>query len=239
MAQRKRGNRRLPPGLYSWQAKNGKTYWRMRTYVDGKRTFIQLGPVTKEEALAAYYANQSDPARALSASPSRTPSGWTDYASLVYLPYIRDNRAPKTLEVETYRRRVDRRWPAEDRALKPVAGGRGDDPHRVLREEARVLDRALERERTMVVLDERGKTCTSEAFARRLRDLEDRSSPGIDFVVGSDLGLDRDLVRRAAWTLSLSPMTLPHPLARVMLWEQLFRATHILGGGGYHRGNVQ
>lgn len=102
MARRKRGNRRLPPGLYSWKAKNGTTYWRMRTYVDGKRTFIQLGPLTREDALAAYYENQSDPARARSVSQSRTPNGWSDYASLVYLPYIRDNRAPKTLEVEKY-----------------------------------------------------------------------------------------------------------------------------------------
>ena len=39
--------------------------------------------------------------------------------------------------------------------------------------------------------------------------------------------------------LSLGPMTLPHLLARLTLWEQLFRATHILGGGAYHRVSVQ
>jgi 23S rRNA (pseudouridine1915-N3)-methyltransferase len=90
-----------------------------------------------------------------------------------------------------------------------------------------------------VVLDEGGKRCTSTGFARRLADHEERSTPGLDFVVGSDLGLDRELVGRATWVLSLSRMTLPHPLARLVLWEQLFRATHILGGGGYHRSNVQ
>ena len=80
---------------------------------------------------------------------------------------------------------------------------------------------------------------TSEAFAHRLRGFEERSTPAVDFVIGSDLGLDRDLTARADWSVSLSPMTLPHQLARLLLWEQLFRATHILGGGGYHRSNVQ
>ena len=150
-------------------------------------------------------------------------------------------RSPATFDdqVETYRRRVERRWPAEDRVLKPVAGGRGDDPRRILREEARSLDRVLDGNRPLVVLDETGRKCSSEDFARRLADHEDRSTRGLDFVIGSDLGLDRELICRASWVLSLSPMTLPHLLARLVLWEQLFRATHILGGGGYHRSNVQ
>lgn len=142
-------------------------------------------------------------------------------------------------QVETYRKRVAQRWPAEDRVVKPIAGGRGEDPRRVLREEARTLVKIIDPEWTTVALDEGGRRCSSEEFAHRLADLEDRSTPGLDFVIGSDLGLDRSVVADAAWTLSLSAMTLPHPLARLVLWEQLFRATHILGGGGYHRGTVQ
>ena len=142
-------------------------------------------------------------------------------------------------QVETYRRRVRRRWPAEDRALKPLAGGRGADPHRALREEARSLGKLIGGDRLLVVLDERGQSVTSEAFAHRLRGFEERSASAVDFVIGSDLGIDGDLVARADWSVSLSPMTLPHQLARLLLWEQLFRATHILGGGGYHRSNVQ
>jgi len=138
-------------------------------------------------------------------------------------------------EVETYRQRVQQRWPAEDRVLKPVSGGRGSDPRRVLREEARVLEKALHPGWGLVVLAEDGRRLTSETFARLLGDFEDRSTPGLDFVIGSDLGLDHEFAARAVATLSLSPMTLPHRIARLVLWEQLFRATHILGGGGYHR----
>lgn len=141
-------------------------------------------------------------------------------------------------QVETYRRRVQQRWPAEDRVLRPVSGGRSDDPRKALREEARVLDRSLEPGWTLVVLDEAGQRMTSEGLARFLRDHEDRSTPGLDFVIGSDLGIDREFAARASVKLSLSPMTLPHQIARLVLWEQLFRATHILGGGAYHRSGV-
>jgi 23S rRNA (pseudouridine1915-N3)-methyltransferase len=105
----------------------------------------------------------------------------------------------------------------------------------VLQKEAQVIRRSLEEGWPLVVLDERGRQATSEDFAHRLSDFENRSTPGLDFVVGSDLGLARELAEGANLVLSLSLMTLPHQIARLLLWEQLFRATHILGGGGYHR----
>ncbi len=58
-------------------------------------------------------------------------------------------------------------------------------------------------------------------------------------MVGSDLGLDPELVRTADRVVSLGSLTLPHRIARLVLWEQLFRATHILSGGRYHRLGVQ
>jgi 23S rRNA (pseudouridine1915-N3)-methyltransferase len=151
----------------------------------------------------------------------------------------RRGSGPWDEQVDGYRRRVEHRWPAEDRVLKPVAGGRAGDPRRVLREEALTLERVLEPGWQLATLDQGGRVMTSEAFASWLADLESRSTPGLDLVIGSDLGLDRELIRRANLVLSLSAMTLPHQLARVLVWEQLFRATHILGGGGYHRPNVQ
>jgi len=91
----------------------------------------------------------------------------------------------------------------------------------------------------VVALDERGRSRDSEVFARWLADLEDRGVGGILFAIGSDLGLDPAFLDQADERISLSPMTLPHMMARVLLWEQLFRATSILGGGAYHRFFVQ
>lgn len=147
--------------------------------------------------------------------------------------------SPYEGEVETYRRRVSRRWPAEDVPLKPHAGGRDDDPRRSLAAEARSAAEQAPAGWPVVALDEGGRALDSVAFAELLGGFESRGLPGIVFVVGSDLGLDRELAASAALRLSLGPLTLPHLLARLVLWEQLFRATHILGGGGYHRQGLQ
>jgi len=147
----------------------------------------------------------------------------------------RRQASPYEDQIETYRLRVNRRWKAEDRVLRPVAGGREKDSHRTLRLEAEMMLRHREPGWRLVALDERGKCRDSVAFAEWLGSLDDRSVNGVFFAIGSDLGLDPELVERADERLSLSPMTLPHLLARLMLWEQLYRATDILSGGAYHR----
>lgn len=143
--------------------------------------------------------------------------------------------SPYERQIETYRKRVSQRWQATDTPLRPVSGGRDDDPKRVLMAEAETVRRRLPRGCITAVMDERGQGLDSVAFAKLLADLETGGSPGVTFVVGSDMGLDQQLCEEARYKLSLSPMTLPHLLARLFLWEQLFRATDILGAGRYHR----
>ena len=138
-----------------------------------------------------------------------------------------------------YLKRVHRRWPAEDLPQRAVTGGRDQDPSRALQREADAVRRSVPDGWSMVVLHEGGQALGSTALAHALRKAEDGGSAGLVFVIGSDLGLDPGLRRDAAWSLSLGLMTLPHLLARLVLWEQLFRATDILGGGGYHRPGVQ
>ena len=147
----------------------------------------------------------------------------------------RPSASPYEDQIETYRKRVDRRWKAADRVLRPIAGGRDQDPGRALRLEAKAILRHHEPGWRLVALDERGKCLDSVAFAGWLGSLDDRSVDGVLFAIGSDLGLDPELVDGADERLSLSPMTLPHLLARLVLWEQLYRATDILSGGAYHR----
>ena len=99
--------------------------------------------------------------------------------------------------------------------------------------EAEVITAALRPDERLVVLTEEGQGLDSVAFARQL---EGSGSERLAFVIGGADGLDPALKARAAWRLSLSPMTFPHELARLLLLEQLYRALSIQQGGPYHRG---
>ncbi|HEY0918156.1 23S rRNA (pseudouridine(1915)-N(3))-methyltransferase RlmH [Devosia sp.] len=101
-------------------------------------------------------------------------------------------------------------------------------------EEARALRASLP-EGIVVALDERGTTFGSEAFARRLARWRDDGRAAVSFVIGGADGLAPDLVAEAGLALSFSPLTWPHQLVRIMLAEQLYRATTILAGHPYHR----
>ncbi len=98
--------------------------------------------------------------------------------------------------------------------------------------EAQAIRAALRPGEELVVLTEEGQSFTSQAFARRL---EGSGSSRLAFVIGGADGLEPALKAQAAWALSLSPMTFPHELARLMLLEQLYRALSIQQGGPYHR----
>lgn len=103
-------------------------------------------------------------------------------------------------------------------------------------EEAKGL-RALLPEGILVTLDERGKTLTSDAFARQLARWRDDGRPAVGFVIGGADGIDPDFVQGSDLSVSFSPMVWPHQLVRIMLAEQLYRATTILAGHPYHRGD--
>lgn len=149
----------------------------------------------------------------------------------------RPGGSPYEGQVEVYRRRVAHRWPAEDLPLRP--GRHAGDPQGTLAEEAASARRLVPERWPVVALDRRGRTLTSEGLAAELTAREGASVPGLVFVVGSDLGMDRSLVGEADLGLSLSALTLPHLLARLLLWEQLYRATQIITGGAYHRQDLQ
>ncbi len=98
--------------------------------------------------------------------------------------------------------------------------------------EAEAVLAALRPDEQLVVLSEEGSPLDSLAFAERLGRL---GSERLALVIGGADGLDPALKARAAWRLSLSAMTFPHELARLLLLEQLYRAQSILQGGPYHR----
>ena len=108
-------------------------------------------------------------------------------------------------------------------------GGDGRDA------EAALLDRAVPEGARVAALDERGRALSSPGLADLLARWRDEGARDAAFLVGGADGLNRGLRDRADAVLSLGPMVWPHKLARVMIAEQLYRATSILAGTPYHR----
>ena len=98
--------------------------------------------------------------------------------------------------------------------------------------EAEAVLTVLQPGEQLVVMAEEGQTFDSPAFAERL---DGSGSERLVFVIGGAEGIDPALKARASWKLSLSPMTFPHELARLLLLEQLYRALSIQQGGPYHK----
>lgn len=102
-----------------------------------------------------------------------------------------------------------------------------------LRQEADKI-RAACGEARIVALTERGESLSTSQLGARLEALE-AGGGDLAFVIGGANGLDRGLEEGASWRLSLSALTLPHQLARVVLLEQLYRVESLRRGEPYHR----
>jgi 23S rRNA (pseudouridine1915-N3)-methyltransferase len=118
--------------------------------------------------------------------------------------------------------------------LVEVSPSRKPGPADAMAEEGERLLALCRPREELVALDGEGKALSSAELAQRLGQAQ-RDAADLLFVIGGDEGLDPAVRRRARWTLSLSRMTLPHRLARLVLAEQLYRGFTLLRGEPYHK----
>jgi 23S rRNA (pseudouridine1915-N3)-methyltransferase len=153
--------------------------------------------------------------------------------TVVAVGHVRD---PLHAAVAEYESRAGRYWKLELVEVESGARGPKSDPDRVkVAEEERILGR-LPPAAEVVALTRAGEPLGSGALAAYLERLALYGSSGVAFVIGGAYGLGPGILRRARRRLSLSPLTLPHELARLVLAEQLYRAGTILRGEPYHKG---
>jgi len=105
----------------------------------------------------------------------------------------------------------------------------------ILQQEGRRIRDKLSPGAFTVALDEKGKLLSSEAFARSLEKWSSSGSKEIVYILGGPYGLEESLKKDADSSLSLSPMTLAHGMARMLLLEQIYRAFTLLRGEPYHK----
>ncbi len=153
-------------------------------------------------------------------------------ATLIRMGSIK-SKALKSMEVELMKR-LSSFTRLRINEVKSSAFKSALNRERVFTEEAKSIEHAWEEGSFKIILSETGATMTSEVFAKKLDDWSDNGQRSITFVVGSALGVSRELMQKANFTLSLSPMTFPHEYASILLLEQLYRAGTIKAGKTYH-----
>ena len=144
-------------------------------------------------------------------------------------------RMPTWVEqgVAEYSKRLPPEIRLEIRELPLAQRGKGGNP-RALQQEAEVVEKALPARDRLIALDVEGRSLDTGQLAVRLQDWQ-MSGDNFSLLIGGPDGIHESLLQRAELRWSLSPLTLPHPLVRVVLVEQLYRAWTINAGHPYHR----
>ena len=104
-----------------------------------------------------------------------------------------------------------------------------------LKKEADQIRKCISRSGIVIASCIEGKTMSSQDFSALLEKYELAGTSSITFLIGGSFGLNEALKQEAELRLSMSPMTFPHHLARVMLLERIYRAFQIRTGGRYHK----
>lgn len=137
--------------------------------------------------------------------------------------------------IEKYLGRIRHFVPVEILEVPPERGRQKKNDAAIMHAQSARLIEAIPSRGLRVVLDERGAMLDSLKFSKWLEKLTMEQPYGVNFIMGGDVGMD-DSVRQAADKLiALSPMTMPHELARVVLLEQIYRACTLMRNIRYHK----
>ena len=139
-----------------------------------------------------------------------------------------------TQGVDEYTKRLPPELKWELKELPLGQRGKGADIKRAINTEGQQMLAAIGQYDHVVALDVKGKPWSTEQLSRELLDWQ-REGDNISLLVGGPDGLAKECLQRANKKWSLSPLTLPHPLVRIVLAEQLYRAWTINSNHPYHR----
>ena len=156
---------------------------------------------------------------------------WIIAVGKVKEKFLQDGIAEYEKRLRPYLRLQIRELPEERR---PGTSSPGAGSAAMEKEGERIIA-AIPEGAFVVVLDIGGITLTSVGLAAAFRDWELSGRSPIVFVIGGDLGLSPAVTRLGHMRLSLSPMTFTHPMARLILIEQVYRACRIKNGEPYHK----
>ena len=146
------------------------------------------------------------------------------------------HRMPDWIEsgFREYAKRMPPEWRFSLKELKPVERSGSKTPETVMAAEAVRILSAVPKGARVIVLDERGRDLSTRQLADDMKNWQ-QDGRDLVFVIGGADGLDAGLKKQADLQIRLSSLTLPHGMARLLLTEQLYRASTILQNHPYHR----
>ena len=147
-------------------------------------------------------------------------------------------RGPETELSERYAKRATqtgRTLGLRDVEIIEIRESRAAEPAKRMLEESIALANIIPQGAAVALLDSRGENLDSASLAAQLNKFRNNDRPAVVFLIGGADGLAAGLHDKATLKLSFGAATWPHQLVRVMLLEQLYRATTILTGHPYHR----
>ncbi len=147
-------------------------------------------------------------------------------------------QGPETELSERYRKRAvqtGRQLGLRDVEIVEIRESRAGDAAKRMLEESIALANVIPKDAAVVLLDPRGQNVDSAGLASHLATWRTNGRPAVVFLIGGADGLAASVCEKAELRLSFGTATWPHQLVRIMLLEQLYRATTILTGHPYHR----
>jgi len=147
------------------------------------------------------------------------------------------NRMPGWVEdgYREYARRIGGEISLQLIEIAPGKRGKNADIARILQDEGERMLRAIPKDYRVIALEVEGRAWSTEQLANKMSGWL-KAGRGLALLVGGPEGLAESCRQRADGRWSLSPLTLPHPLVRVILSEQIYRALSLLRNHPYHRG---
>ncbi len=133
-----------------------------------------------------------------------------------------------------YSARFPREWKFRLDTIPTARRGKNDKSDNAVQAEGKQILARIDPAEQVVLLDERGRQFTSTELSGKLADWQ-ADGRDLCFIIGGPDGISADCAERAKITWSLSKLTLPHGLARVLFAEQLYRARSLQAGHPYHR----
>ena len=136
-----------------------------------------------------------------------------------------------TAGIEDYKKRLSHYCKADYLELKDASPKNKGNPKKA---ERPLFAQHMNKSAYTICLDENGRQMSSRELANFLSELQNRSIKNVNLMIGGAFGWSPDILRNSNFQLSLSRMTLPHDLCRLVLLEQVYRAFTIIKGEKYH-----